>query len=103
MFYKIIYQIFLWPYLLSPLRKVPGPPIGNPLIGQFAAVIREEPTVPQTRWAQQYGPVVRTVGPIGFERVMFMKPEALHRILVTEWLDNPRVRRPNSVRYEQGR
>lgn len=70
---------------------MPGPPIGNPLIGQFASYIKEEPAAPQTRWAKQYGPVVRSVGPIGLERVFFTKPEALHKILVSEWLDNPRV------------
>ncbi|KAF7967394.1 hypothetical protein HWV62_34447 [Athelia sp. TMB] len=88
--YKIIYQVFLWPYFLSPLRNVPGPPPGNPLVGQFLEIIREEPAAPQTRWADKYGPVVRTVGPIGLERMMFTKPEALHRILVADWLDNPR-------------
>ncbi|KZP14082.1 cytochrome P450 [Athelia psychrophila] len=88
--YKVIYQVFLWPYLLSPLRNVPGPPVGNHLIGQLATIIREEPAAPQTRWADAYGPVVRTVGPVGLERIMFTRPEALHKILVADWLENPR-------------
>jgi hypothetical protein len=41
---------------------------------------------------KQYGPVVRVVGAIGIERMIFMKPEALHQILVKEWLQYPRVR-----------
>lgn len=58
--------------------------------------------MPQMRWVKEYGSVVRTVGPVGLERIMFTKPEALHRILVTEWLDNPRVRPLICLRFLRG-
>lgn len=61
-------------------------------MGTFRETVVSEPTVPEKRWVEKYGPVVRNVGPMGFERVCFMKPEALHRILVSEWTENPRVR-----------
>ncbi|KII92067.1 hypothetical protein PLICRDRAFT_50496 [Plicaturopsis crispa FD-325 SS-3] len=88
--YRVVYRIFLWPYVLSPLRKVPGPPLGNPLVGQFPAIIHGESGIPQRDWVKQYGPVVRVVGPVGVERLIFMRPEALSRILVGGWIDFPR-------------
>ncbi|KAG5342648.1 hypothetical protein C0989_010616 [Termitomyces sp. Mn162] len=41
-------------------------------------------------WVKKYGPIVRAVGPFGIERLIFMKPEALHKILVSDWVDYPR-------------
>lgn len=89
--YRVIYQLILWPYILSPLRSVPGPPAGNILIGQFHKIIYSETGIPHRQWVKEYGPVVRATGPIGIERLIFMRPEALHQILVSDWLDNPRV------------
>lgn len=66
-----MYQLFLYPYWLSPFRHVPGPPLGNPVVGQFGNIIRGEAGIVQREWSKQYGPVVRAVGPIGIERLMF--------------------------------
>ncbi|KAK0501516.1 cytochrome P450 [Armillaria luteobubalina] len=90
--YKIIHQLFLYPYLLSPLRTVPGPPIGEPILGQSAKIFNYETGIVQREWVKQYGSVVRVVGPVGVERLIFMTPEALYQILVRGWLDHPRPR-----------
>ncbi|KAF9567301.1 cytochrome P450 [Agrocybe pediades] len=88
--YLIVHRLILWPRFLSPLRKVPGPPLGNIFLGQSPTIIRNETGIPQREWVKKYGPVVRIVGPVGIERMIFMKPEALHKILVKDWLDYPR-------------
>jgi len=45
-----IYSVFLWPRLLSPLRKLPGPASLHWLHGVYPR-IRKEPTgVPQIDW-----------------------------------------------------
>ncbi|KAF5375769.1 hypothetical protein D9757_009010 [Collybiopsis confluens] len=49
-----------------------------------------ESGITQREWAKQYGPVVRVVGPVGIERVMFLRPEALQKVMVKDWLDYPR-------------
>jgi hypothetical protein len=58
----------------------------------------------QREWAEKYGPVVRAVGPLGVERMMFLSPSALQRVLVTEWMNYPRVndfsRTCNTVRSQ---
>ncbi|KAH7927163.1 cytochrome P450 [Leucogyrophana mollusca] len=97
--YQVFYQLVLWPYFLSPLRLLPGPPLGNPLQGQFPTILEEEAGVPQRRWLKKYGPVVRVVGPIGIERLIFVKAEALQQILVSDWLDFPR---PDFYRHVLG-
>ncbi|KDR83719.1 hypothetical protein GALMADRAFT_236061 [Galerina marginata CBS 339.88] len=88
--YLILHRLFLRPYFLSPLRHVPGPPLGHVLWGQSPTIIRSETGIPQREWVKKYGPVVRVVGPVGIERMIFMKPEALHQILVKDWLEYPR-------------
>jgi hypothetical protein len=37
-----IYKIFIWPFYISPLRKVPGPPPENILFGNFKSLLSEE-------------------------------------------------------------
>lgn len=86
----IVYQLFLWPFVCSPLRRVPGPPLGHPLFGQSPTIINSESGIPQREWAKKYGPIVRTVGPFGLERLFFLRPDPLHKILVKDWLDYPR-------------
>ncbi|KAK7027335.1 hypothetical protein VNI00_015298 [Paramarasmius palmivorus] len=88
--YALAYKLWLYPLFFSPLRNLPGPPLGHPIFGQSLTVINNEVGIPQREWIKQYGPVVRTIGPIGIERLMFLKPEALHKILVKDWVDYPR-------------
>ncbi|KAF8070436.1 cytochrome P450 [Lyophyllum atratum] len=88
--YFIIHCLWIWPFLLSPLRSVPGPPLGNLVLGQSPTIVRSESGIPQREWVKKYGPVVRVVGPVGIERLILMKPEALHHILVKHWLEYPR-------------
>ncbi|ESK89408.1 cytochrome p450 [Moniliophthora roreri MCA 2997] len=88
--YALAYKLWLYPFFFSPLRTLPGPPLGHPIFGQSLTIINNEVGLPQREWIKKYGPVVRTVGPIGLERLMFLKPEALHKILVKDWVDYPR-------------
>ncbi|KAG6911171.1 hypothetical protein DXG01_003911 [Tephrocybe rancida] len=88
--YFVVHRLWIWPFLLSPLRTVPGPPLGHLLFGQSPVIIRSESGIPQREWVKQYGPVIRIVGPVGIERLIFMKPDALHHILIKHWLEYPR-------------
>ncbi|KAF4596220.1 hypothetical protein EYR40_008095 [Pleurotus pulmonarius] len=88
--WRILYRLVLWPRFLSPLRVVPGPPLGGIIAGQFPAIIKGEAGVPQREWVKQYGSAVRVVGPLGIERLIFTKADTLHKILVSEWMEHPR-------------
>lgn len=89
--YLVLRRLIIWPFILSPLRKLPGPPVGNLILGQTRTIMNSETGLPQREWVKRYGPVVRIIGPVGVERLIFMKPEALHQILVKDWLQYPRV------------
>ena len=36
------YKVYIWPYYISPLRKVPGPPSENLIYGNFKTILVEE-------------------------------------------------------------
>ena len=54
-------------------------------------MIGDESGIPQREWVKEHGPVVRAVGPVGVERLILVRPEAIHKIMVEDWADNPRV------------
>ncbi|KAJ3814883.1 cytochrome P450 [Lentinula aff. lateritia] len=86
-----IYQLILYPFYLSPLRALPGPALGpNLLMGRFGDILNGEAGVPQREWVKNYGKAIRVVGPIGIQRVIFSSAESLQKILVTDWISNPR-------------
>ncbi len=37
-----IYKVYIWPYYLSPLRNIPGPPSESLIYGNFKAFFVEE-------------------------------------------------------------
>ncbi|KAL0960785.1 hypothetical protein HGRIS_005806 [Hohenbuehelia grisea] len=88
--WRVLYQLILWPRFLSPLRALPGPPLGSVLAGQFPVIMKGEQGIPQREWTKQYGPVVRVVGPIGIERLIITRFETLQKVLVSDWVEYPR-------------
>ncbi|KAJ7624701.1 cytochrome P450 [Roridomyces roridus] len=88
--YISLYRLVLYPRFFSPLRKIPGPPLGNPLLGQFLPWLWGEPCIPQREWAKQHGPTVRAMTLFGVERMIYLSPEALNHILVKGWHEHPR-------------
>ncbi|KAJ3907532.1 cytochrome P450 [Lentinula edodes] len=98
-----IYQLVLYPFYLSPLRALPGPALGPNLLidsafmtlteiylGRFGDILNGEAGIPQREWVKNHGKAIRVVGPIGIQRVIFSGAESLQRILVTNWISNPR-------------
>lgn len=91
--YRILYQLYIYPTFLSPLRKAPGPPRGHWLFGQSPNVIQAEPGILHREWLKKYGDrrgILSVIGAFGVENVMFMSSEAMHKVLVSDWLDYPR-------------
>ncbi|KAJ7691121.1 cytochrome P450 [Mycena rosella] len=88
--YVLLYRAVLYPRFFSPLRNVPGPPLGNPLLGHYLTIVTSESCIPHREWAKAHGAIVRMMGIFGKERLMFLSPEALQQMLVKDWLDYPR-------------
>ncbi|KAJ6466111.1 cytochrome P450 [Mycena vitilis] len=82
-----LYRLVLFPRYLSPLRNMPGPSMGNPILGRYQQIANP---ACNKAWADKYGPCFRVVGPFGTEVIVFMAPEALDHILVKDWVSYPR-------------
>ncbi|KAJ6494059.1 cytochrome P450 [Mycena vitilis] len=85
-----VYRVLVYPRYISPLRDVPGPPHGNLILGQYLTVVQSEACIPHRNWVKAHGPVVRTIGVLGKERLLFLSPEALQQIVAKDWLEYPR-------------
>ncbi|KAJ7617618.1 cytochrome P450 [Mycena polygramma] len=82
-----LYRLVLFPRYLSPLRNMPGPSMGNPILGQYQQIA--DPAF-NNAWATKYGSCFRVMGPLGSEAIVVMAPEALDQILVKDWVFYPR-------------
>ncbi|KAF7776585.1 hypothetical protein Agabi119p4_4978 [Agaricus bisporus var. burnettii] len=90
LFCATFYRLVLRPYFLSPLCSLPGPPSENIFMGDYREMVVHEPHQALGKWAKRYGAAVHMVGPLGVERLMILKPEALHHIMAKDWLQYPR-------------
>lgn len=72
----LVWRSWIYPYYVSELRHVPTVK-GFPLWGQFLDIITEECGVPQRRWHQSHGPVIRYFFPFGAERLSVADDDAL--------------------------
>ncbi|KAI0093728.1 cytochrome P450 [Irpex rosettiformis] len=93
---KALHQFILYPWALSPLRALPGPKgslwsLKYILYGEFPKIMYSEAGVLQREWSKLYGKVIRAVGPFGIERVIFLSPAAMQKVLVDDWIDYPRA------------
>ncbi|KAF7980393.1 hypothetical protein HWV62_38192 [Athelia sp. TMB] len=64
--------------------------MGNPFFGQTLTLIKGEADIAQREWVKQYGPTIRVMAAVGTEQLVFTRPEALHQIFVSDWLEFPR-------------
>ncbi|GBB83832.1 hypothetical protein RclHR1_01050006 [Rhizophagus clarus] len=52
-----IYNTYIWPFYISPLRKVPGPPSESLIYGNYKTFMTKEE--PQFEWIKKYGQIVK--------------------------------------------
>nr|GAT53818.1 predicted protein [Mycena chlorophos] len=88
--YTFLYRVILYPRFFSPMRNVPGPSLGNPLLGNYVTIVHSEVGIPMREWAKKHGPIMRMMGLFGKERIIVLSPEALQQITVRDWLEYPR-------------
>jgi hypothetical protein len=88
----MLYKTILYPRYFSPLRHIPGPPLGDPIFGQSYGLFIGEAGIAHRQWVRDYGPVVRAVSVFGMDGLIFTNGLALNKILVSDWLEYPRVR-----------
>ena len=85
----LVYWTYIYPFHVSPLRKVPTVP-GFPLWGQFFAIIRNEVGVPNREWHLKYGPIIRYFFPFGAERLSIADDDALNHMCIKNPYNYPK-------------
>lgn len=73
------YLSYIFPFYISELRHVPTVP-GFPLWGQFFEIITNECGVPQRKWHQEQGPIIRYFFPFGAERLAVADDDAIKQV-----------------------
>ncbi|OJT11870.1 Cytochrome P450 3A28 [Trametes pubescens] len=75
----------LWPMVSraynSSLKNLPGPPSPSWFYGNIKAIQDEDNSVPQERWAAEYGPVISYKGFLGLSRLWTTDTRALNHVL----------------------
>ncbi|RIB21770.1 hypothetical protein C2G38_1904907, partial [Gigaspora rosea] len=58
----IVYKCYIYPLYLSPLCKIPGPPVDSFILGHYHSFLSRQISEASARLAQQYGGIVRYYG-----------------------------------------
>ncbi|KAH7357261.1 cytochrome P450 [Rhexocercosporidium sp. MPI-PUGE-AT-0058] len=87
--YVATYQSYIYPFYISELRHVPTVP-GYPLWGQFIEIITTECGVPQRKWHQEHGPIIRYFFPFGAERLAVADDKAIHQMTIKNPYNYPK-------------
>lgn len=77
----VLYCSWIYPFYLSPLRKIPTVP-GFPLWGHISALITEEAGAPQLLWHQNHGEVIRFFLPFGREVLSVVDSDAVKEMTI---------------------
>ncbi|KAI0337445.1 cytochrome P450 [Trametopsis cervina] len=82
-FISYLLYVLIRPWHFSALKHIPGPSFrdGHLLWGHYPAILRSQAGIIQRDWAHQFGSVVRAVGPLGFERLVFSSIPAMRAIM----------------------
>ncbi|CAG8451840.1 99_t:CDS:2 [Ambispora gerdemannii] len=86
----LTYKLYLYPFYLSPIRKLPGPPTDAPLMGNTLSFLKEEFGVPQLRWAEKYGGLLRFHGFLNVPRIQITDPKLIQHVTVNNVYEYPK-------------
>ncbi|GBB94360.1 hypothetical protein RclHR1_02340017 [Rhizophagus clarus] len=82
----IAYKIFIWPFYVSPLRKIPGPPSDNPFYGNVNTLVarKDDFIDPQLEWVEKYGKVLKYNGLFNKPTLFVADPKIIQEITLSK-------------------
>ncbi|CAG8537123.1 25923_t:CDS:2 [Gigaspora margarita] len=87
----VLYKCYIYPLYLSPLRKIPGPPVNNNFIlGHFASFLNQEVGDAHDYLAKKYGRIARYHGLFNKPHISISDPKLVQKVLVNHCYDYPR-------------
>lgn len=84
-----VYAVVIYPFFLSPLRHLPGPSGGHPILGQWLTIIKEPSGAPLRRWSREIpnDGLIRYRSLFNKERLLLTTPKALSEVLTVKPYD----------------
>ncbi|CAG8811006.1 36883_t:CDS:2, partial [Gigaspora margarita] len=86
----VLYKCYIYPLYLSPLRKIPGPPVNNFILGHFASFLNQEVGDAHDYLAKKYGGIARYHGLFNKTHISISDPKLVQQVLVNHSYDYPR-------------
>ncbi|CAG8535319.1 29902_t:CDS:2, partial [Gigaspora margarita] len=81
---------YIYPLYLSPLRKIPGPPVNNFILGHFASFLNQAVGDAHDYLAKKYGGIARYHGLFNKPHISISDPKLVQQVLVNHSYDYPR-------------
>ncbi|CAI2173266.1 20134_t:CDS:2 [Funneliformis geosporum] len=81
------YKVYIFPYYISPLRKIPGPPSENLLYGNLKTLFVEESGEPHKRWVKKYGNFIKYYGFLNKPTIVVTDAKIIKDIFLTQGYD----------------
>ncbi|RIB27825.1 cytochrome P450, partial [Gigaspora rosea] len=87
----ILYKCYIYPLYLSSLRKIPGPPVGNLILGHYDSFLNQSLGEALVYLANQYGAIVRYHSLFNQPYILISDPKLLQEVLVNHSYDYPKT------------
>ncbi|RIB20163.1 cytochrome P450 [Gigaspora rosea] len=87
----VLYKIYIYPLYLSPLRKIPGPPANNFIIGHYASFLKKDPIKAHSNLIKKYGGLVRYHVLFNQPYLLISDPKLVQQVMSTRAYEFPRV------------
>ncbi|RIB11299.1 cytochrome P450 [Gigaspora rosea] len=85
----VLYKCYIYPLYLSPLRKIPGPPVNNNFIlGHFATFLNQGDV--HDYLTKKYGRIARYHGLFNKPHISISDPKLVQQVLVNHSYDYPK-------------
>ncbi|PKC09567.1 cytochrome P450 [Rhizophagus irregularis] len=81
----VTYKLFIWPFYISPLRKIPGPPSESIIFGNFKSILSKEE--PFLEWIQKYGNIVKYNGTFNRPNIVIADTKIIQDITLNHVYD----------------
>ncbi|CAG8554126.1 3316_t:CDS:2 [Cetraspora pellucida] len=85
------YKCYIYPLYLSPLRKIPGPPVDNVILGHYASFLNKDQGEALAYLSQKYGGMVKYHGLWNEPNIVISDPQLVQQVMVTRSYEYPKL------------
>ncbi|CAG8806618.1 13958_t:CDS:2 [Cetraspora pellucida] len=85
-----LYKCYIYPLYLSPLSKIPGPPVNNIILGHISSLLKD-PIKSYFHLTKQYGGIFRFHALLNKPHVLIADPKLVKTIFISRSYDFTRL------------